>query len=321
MSELTTYTPPIGTAVVDYQTRAVQRLGEWASSADAAYHVAQRLVESSFVPQQFRGKPVEATAAILAGSEVGLSPMASLRAFDVIQGQAAPRALTLRAVVQSYGHEMVLIESTATRCRMKGRRRGTDEWVPVLWTIERAKDLGLVGKDNWKKQPGAMLVARATSELARLIAADAILGIGYTAEEVADGSTGDVPLTVDAESVEAPRTRTLSRKSKPAEDEPPAFGESSAQDPEVYEAEVVEHEPDPITDAQTKKMGALMREAGLTDRTDALRYVAEVVGREVSSRNELTKHEASVVIDALESMRPQPDIDAAWGLTEPDGAR
>ncbi|NUS58000.1 MAG: hypothetical protein HOV66_24590, partial [Streptomycetaceae bacterium] len=83
----------------DYQSRAVQRLGEWAQSADAAFRVAERLVQSAFVPAAFRGKPIEAAAAILAGSEVGLSPMAALRSFDVIQGQAAPRAITLRAVV------------------------------------------------------------------------------------------------------------------------------------------------------------------------------------------------------------------------------
>ena len=166
----------------DYQSRAVQRLGEWAQSADAAFRVAERLVQSAFVPVAFRGKPIEAAAAILAGSEVGLSPMAALRSFDVIQGQAAPRAITLRAVVQSFGHEVVVVESTATRCLMRGRRRGSSGWQQSLWTIDRAKDLGLTGKEGWKKQPTAMLVARATSEICRLVAADAILGIGYTTE-------------------------------------------------------------------------------------------------------------------------------------------
>lgn len=111
-AEVIPYTPTHDVAVVQQQahmqTQAVQRLGEWAQSAIAAHEVATSLVETSFVPQQFRGKPHEATAAILAGAEVGLSPMASLRSFDVIQGTAAARALTLRAIVQSQGHEMVL---------------------------------------------------------------------------------------------------------------------------------------------------------------------------------------------------------------------
>lgn len=306
MTELTPYAPQTAAVTVaDYQSKAVQRLGEWAESARAAHAIAQSLVRTSFVPQAFRDKADEATAAILSGAEVGLQPMAALKSFDVIQGQAAPRALALRAIVQSFGHEIILEESTATRCRMKGRRRGSDEWQRVAWTIDRARDLGLTGKDNWKKQPQAMLMARATSEIARLIAADAILGIGYTVEEIADGAAGDVAVTVGDVPLTEPTTRTLSRKRTELEPAP-------EPDDEPQDAEVVdEHEPDGITDAQTRKMGALMRELHLGDRDDALRYVAETIGREVASRSELTKAEASQVIDALESMRPAHEGEAS----------
>jgi hypothetical protein len=191
------------------QDKAVHRLGEWAQSADAAYQVAERLASSAFVPAQFKGKPVELTAAILSGLEVGLSPMAAMRAFDVIQGQAAARAITLRAIAQSHGHEMVVVESTSARCKMKGKRKGSDEWQHVTWDTARAQGLGLLGKDNWKKQPGAMLLARATSELARLIASDAILGIGYSAEEVADGGTFEQQTALETTT---PATPTGTRK-------------------------------------------------------------------------------------------------------------
>lgn len=318
-TDLTTYQPSTpSTVVADYQTRAVQRLGEWAASADAAFRVAQRLVETSFVPQQFRGKPVEATAAILAGSEVGLQPMAALKSFDVIQGTAAPRAITLRAIVQSYGHEMVLVESTNTRCKMKGLRRGSSEWQTVTWTIDRAKDLGLTGKDNWRKQPAAMLMARATSELARLIAADAILGIGYTAEEVADGAQGDVPMAVEADPEAAPAAapgrRTLSRP-RPAPGAEPLGTVEPEPEPEADVTEPAAT-PDPITAPQLKKMGALMREAGLTDRASALAFVTETIGRDVESRNDLTKREAGQVIDALEAVTPAtvPAEPEGWDL-------
>lgn len=72
-------------------------------------------------------------------------------------------------------------------------------------------------------------------------------------------------------------------------------------------AEQVEPEPEPepelITSSQTKKMGALMREVGVGDRDTALAYVADVIGRDVASRSELTKVEASQVIESLESDR------------------
>jgi hypothetical protein len=213
------YVAPLA-AVRDHQSDAVSRLAEWAQSATAASHVAEQLVRSSFVPESFRGKAHEATAAILAGLEVGLAPMAALRSFDVIQGQAAPRAVTLRAIVQSQGHEIELVESTASRCKMRGRRHGSQTWQEVTWTFDRARQLGLTTKSNWKSQPQAMLVARATSEIARLVASDAILGIAYSIEEIADGAGGgvDVPaVTAAAESTSTATqgTRRMSRRATP----------------------------------------------------------------------------------------------------------
>ncbi len=52
--------------------------------------------------------------------------------------------------------------------------------------------------------------------------------------------------------------------------------------------------------AQVRMIGALMGQLGLTERDDALKYVADVIGRTVTSRNELTAREASQVIDALQ---------------------
>lgn len=85
------------------------------------------------------------------------------------------------------------------------------------------------------------------------------------------------------------------------------LGAALAQQPAVT-AEQVEPEPYPaeptpepmVTKAQLTKIGAAMSALGITDRDNALLYVSDVVGREVTSRNELTKAEASALIDALE---------------------
>jgi hypothetical protein len=297
------YTPPTP-ATLDHGDIAVKRLGEWATAAQSASVISEQLVRTSFVPEAFRGKPYEATAAILAGLEIGLSPMAALRSFDVIQGQAAPRALTLRAVVQSHGHKMELEESTATRCKMKGRRRDDTAWQTITWTIDRAKQLGLLGKHNWKVQPQAMLLARATSELARLIAADAILGIGYSAEELADGATGEVltvtltadPATGEIAPVAEAGTRKMSRR-KPTEPAPP--------DDDIVDAEVVTDGP---SEPQTKKVMALFNEQGIKERTERLAYISSVIGREVETWKDTTKAEASTVIESLVAMSvPTPE--------------
>lgn len=52
-----------------------------------------------------------------------------------------------------------------------------------------------------------------------------------------------------------------------------------------------------VTDAQLRKIGALMRGQS---REQALAIVSTVVGRDVESRNDLTKREAMTLIDSLE---------------------
>ena len=165
-------------------------LVQWAYEARQAAQIAESLSRTSFVPQSLRGKPADVTAAILAGQELGLQPMATLRSMDVIQGTPALRAHAMRGLVQSHGHKVQILESTKELCRMRGRRadEGDDDWQEVEWTIEDAKDLGLLSKDQWKKQPKNMLVARATGVICRLVAADVLFAMPYASEELGDGS-------------------------------------------------------------------------------------------------------------------------------------
>lgn len=175
-----------GAELQTYQDANLARLEAWAHQAVAVRQMADVIANTSMCPQAYRGKPDEATAAILAGAEVGLSPMASLRAFDSIQGTPAPKAITLRAVVQGLGHTVEIVRSSPDEAVVRGRRRGETEWQTSTWNIDRAQTMGLTGKAQWKQQPAAMLVARATSEVCRWIAADAIMGMPYAAEEITD---------------------------------------------------------------------------------------------------------------------------------------
>lgn len=274
----------------------IASLAQWAQSATAAHSIAQSLVQTSFVPEAFRGKAHEATAAILAGAEVGLSPMAALRSFDVIQGVAAPRANTLRAVVQSQGHEVWVVESTDTRAVVEGRRRNSTRTQRSVWTIDRAKKLGLTSKKNWQAQPQAMLVARATAELCRLVASDAILGLSsYAVEELTDGDLE--PITVEQPTGETPKKRTAKRAPltpvpEPDLDEP--IDLIPTDEPDIDPRDV------PATKEQVQKLNIQLQEAGITDRDEKLMYLSGNVGREITSSKELTKAEASSLIDMLE---------------------
>lgn len=184
-------------------------LGQWAQDARDAHAVAQSLARTSFVPKEMQGRPDLVTAAILTGAELGLSPMASLRSIDIIQGVPAMRANTMRGLVQAAGHEVwVDDDSNETRAIVYGRRKGSDIVQRSVWTMDRARNLGLANRENYRRQPGVMLVARGTAEVCRLIAADVLLGMPYSVEELDDGGETSTPRPKSS----PPKRRTAKRK-------------------------------------------------------------------------------------------------------------
>jgi hypothetical protein len=257
------------TAVAVPETPGVD-LAVWAEQARSAAIYAEAVCRTLMVPAQYRGKPAEATAAILAGAELGFDPMRALNAFDNIQGTPAPKATTLRAIAQKQGHRVLIAESTADRAVVRGLRRGETEWQESIWDLDRARRMGLLEKDQWKKQPQAMLVARATAEVCRWIASDAIMGVPYAAEEI------------DDQPAPAPVARRLTVA-------------------DLDEAPVDE----PITDEQHHKMADLWAALGfagddnLPQRLDITRRILRMPEQDASVEY-LTQGQAETVIAALQ---------------------
>jgi hypothetical protein len=274
----------------------------WAHEARQAEQIAEVLACTSFVPASLRNKPQDVTAAILAGQELGLQPMATLRSIDIIQGVPALRAHAMRGLVQFHGHKLQLVESTPQRCVMRGQRKG-EEWQQVEWTIERAAQLGLTGKDQWKKQPQTMLVARATGELCRLIAADALYAMPYAAEEL-DGDSpggGNGPARVTVEEIVTARQGTAEQPTPPA-----ATEQRRAADGQLRELNILFTETGIA--AHTGKGSTALNDKARFD------WLAEHVGVTVVSTKDLTPDQATKAIGLLHAA--QVDAATARGQAE-----
>lgn len=154
----------------------------WIQVMGPLVKLAESVASTEFVPKQLRGKPAAVTAALLYGREVGLPPMTALTMTHVIEGKPAMSAEGMRALVLAAGHDIETLESTGGMCRMRGRRRGSETWTPVEWSIDSARAAGLLAKDNWKNYPRQMLQARTTAELCRLVFPDVIHGFRATEE-------------------------------------------------------------------------------------------------------------------------------------------
>lgn len=233
-------------------------LEKWAREASAISGIANAIAGTSLAGA-YRGKRDEIVAVVLAGHELGIKPMTSLKSIDVIQGQPALRAHAMRGIVLKQGHELELVEADDNHCVMRGRRKGSENWQTIAWDIDRARQMGLLNKDQWKKQPKTMLIARATGEICRLIAADALHGMPYVAEELDGFVYGEAvqrkqaPLSVAA--ITAPVT-------------PPA------PDPQPEPSDVVDVDTDDEHAAAVQELRAFADGQGIADDVDQLAYEA-----------------------------------------------
>lgn len=222
---------------------------------NTAHKLATQIAGTDFAPKSLRGRPEAVMAALLMGREIGLGPMSALAHIHIIEGRPSIDALTLRGLVLSAGHEMWVQESTPQSATVCGRRRGSEHVQTVTWTMKDAQNAGLASKDNWRKYPRQMLVSRASAEVARLVAPDALGGVAYTDDEIRDGATAQADLGPSDADAPTAQKRTVSRRQAPPAplaDIAPAAPAAPAEsfDDEPVEAEIVDHPRGKLTDAQ-----------------------------------------------------------------------
>jgi hypothetical protein len=320
-------------------------LSLWADEFLATARISAELARTRFVPESLwvwrkrdgqdifdtQATTAQVTAVIVSGRELGLGPMAALRSIDVINGTPALRAVTLRAILLSHGHDIWVEEATNNRATVSGQRAGSERIQSVTWTMDDAKKRNLDGKPNWRKQPRNMLIARATGDVARLVAADALLGIPYTVEELEDGVTGATAVGAATGDGQPPAPARRTRRPKPdalsspvrspqpppGTDTPPLDETPATQAPTQAEPadEPSLDEPDAdapgMTEPQQRRLHALIRQRfgdyrKTPVRETTLTHISETVGRPIDSTAELTFDEASLAIRSLE---PEPTFD------------
>ena len=152
--------------------------------------------------------PAEAFIRIATGKELGLNAMQSLRGIysmnngGVVRATLSADLMVALAKRQPDCEYFKLIESDEKIATYKTARKGEGETI-FSFTIEQAKQAGLLSKQVWKSYPDAMLRARAASGLARIVYPDILSGL-YDADELEPTPTSHVShvaSTIDAEFV------------------------------------------------------------------------------------------------------------------------
>lgn len=138
------------------------------------------------------GSPEQILAVILAGRELGLGAMTSLRGINIIRGKVSMSAILMVGLCVARAAEYFeLIESTPERATYETKRRGRGRVLTMTYTLDQAKSYGLYpGKrdrfgnpSQWEKDPANMLVQRCGARAARAFYPDIVAGV-YTPDEL-----------------------------------------------------------------------------------------------------------------------------------------
>ena len=167
--------------------------------------MAEQLAKSTLLPDALKGKAADVMVQILAGQELGLSPMASIRGVHIVQGRPVLSADTMVALVLGSGlcEYFSVVEETDTKVTYETKRIGSPHPQKVSWSDEDTKLAGLAAKDNWRAHKRQMRRARAKAMLARDVYPDVLAGCYDPHEEYTPAETRPAqPAPVDAEDAE-----------------------------------------------------------------------------------------------------------------------
>ena len=305
----------------------------WLAMASDVIKLANVIAPTEFVPAEYRDNPPAVAAAILSGRELGIGPMTALRHVQMVKGTPTLSAEYKRARVLAAGHEFDVLELNTQRCKVSGRRKGSNKPpLEILFTMEDAKIAGLLapsrsGKPGaWQTRPRRMLFARAGSELCDFLFADVVNGLP-TAELVADGADDEEFAGYNeapAAPPDAPKPRTAQRRqpsktpaaqvgepaaTPDAGKPPPPAPPATSGPPLPGEDDTTQEEPDPGSPGTAAKEQLTALWATFTedfqftkdDKAQARSTVEQIIGRQLAGATtaDLSHNEASAVIDTL----------------------
>jgi len=305
---------------------ALRGLSDWVAAAGQAGSLVASIIDTPFIPDVYRPrvsanstpKQIEearqvaianATAAVLQGTAVGLDPLTSLQQIFIIHGRPGMYAKAKVALLKSHGHEVWTEDLNDSRAVVCGRRAGEERVERVVITIAMAKQAGWTSNTAYAKTPQDMLWARAAGRVCDRIAPDRLMGIS-SVEDIEDeavratAEVGPAVRTVRPRRAKAQSALIEAAEEPSLDDEPaPATVEAAVAEEPSLDDELLDG-PRLITAPQQRKLHALLRERGVTERDAALVKIAGIIGREVESTKDLTIVEASQVIDHFATLAP-----------------
>ncbi len=164
---------------------------------------AKAMAESNLLPSHYKRQPANLLIALEYAEAFGISPINAISSVFVIDGKPSASADLIAALVRKAGHKLRVVGDDTSATATIIRADDPDFEYTATWDLNKAKQAGLTGKGTWKSYPGALLRARAITEVARMGASDALFGVIYTPEEVGANLDDNGEPIIEAQPAEA----------------------------------------------------------------------------------------------------------------------
>jgi hypothetical protein len=289
-----------------------RRPGVQITTMDDVARVSRMFAESGFFTDA--RDAAQCGVKIMAGAAWGIDPFTAMSGIFIIKNRPSVSAGLMAAAVKGHPkYDYRVRERSADACRIEFFE-GAESLGVSVYTMEMAKRAGLTTSDMYRKHPEAMLFSRCMSGGVRTFTPDVFNVTVYTPEELGadvgeDGEVIDVPSRPQAP-VERPALAAPVAEPMP---EP-------APQPEPAQATAAPAEP-AATGPQLKKLAIVLKGQSL-DRDQARSFLGWLFKRELASSTELTKAEASRVLDWTDDQWSAALVDyaneLAGGVPEPD---
>lgn len=264
----------MATALAKIEPQLPGALAYEPQNLEQAMSLSKALFGSGLLPRSIK-TPQDLLIIMMTGRELGLSTQQAIRTIYVVDGKPSPSADLLVGLVKRHRdvcEYFSVVEQTADRAVVETQRVGAPAPERFEYTMADARGAGLTGKDNWKKYPAAMLMARCQSMAARKVYPDLVMGLYIPDElessppdagvvlpagETVDSVTGEVlvnepPKEQPTSAVERTKKRMMATGKGKAKDKPAPMRVVDQQADET-EAEAIERAKAEVTPKEEPK--------------------------------------------------------------------
>lgn len=137
------------------------------------------------LPRNYRNQPGAVFLALEWAQLRNLAVLDVLHGVVFVQGKPVIDSTLQRALAIAAGYRLTITHADDQRATVAVSRNG-EQLGTASFTIEEARTAGLANKDNWKRHPTDMMVARATTRAIKWFCPEALLG-GVLTEDELDG--------------------------------------------------------------------------------------------------------------------------------------